>query len=326
MLFSPDFDLETNEFYDELFNAFGQLDEDKKEQFLTLSNIYPTLEDDNQNAEEFKTIVKKFLSENPECLYSFSEALNIVEITVTNTFHNGICLVTSRFNHSCVSNAEYFWNYDIGRRDTRAIRKIKKGEEITVNYGSCIIKDGVIKRDDRRRKLSENHCFLCSCDGCNLTSEELQLQNNLCDEFIQLQAKTKEIKLEKAKTNSSDTADELLCLKKLYKLAKELKIMRKNEILTFFLEEAFDAACQGYITMEGILREPLECENSGRFASLVEGKKKSFWKDIVMCAEAGLKFSSIIYGIEFSKREEWNQRKENPLEFFRRENGFDPLD
>ena len=31
-------------------------------------------------------------------------------------------LIMSRFNHACVSNAEYFWNEDVNARDITAIR------------------------------------------------------------------------------------------------------------------------------------------------------------------------------------------------------------
>jgi hypothetical protein len=31
-------------------------------------------------------------------------------------------LIMSRFNHACVSNAEYFWNEDVKARDITAIR------------------------------------------------------------------------------------------------------------------------------------------------------------------------------------------------------------
>ena len=39
-----------------------------------------------------------------------------------------------RLNHSCASNAEANWNKEESAREIRAVRKIKKGEEITINY------------------------------------------------------------------------------------------------------------------------------------------------------------------------------------------------
>ena len=45
-----------------------------------------------------------------------------------------IILYNFRFNHSCTSNAEGNWNEDESTREIRAVKKIKKGEEITICY------------------------------------------------------------------------------------------------------------------------------------------------------------------------------------------------
>ena len=70
---------------------------------------------------------------NPEQINIFQE---IYGIYTTNEFEMGIGLKSSRFNHSCVSNAQVFWNEKYETRDIRVGEAIKIGEEITIRYGS----------------------------------------------------------------------------------------------------------------------------------------------------------------------------------------------
>ena len=66
-------------------------------------------------------VLTSYLKENPK-LYTEDIAQKVIQIIDTNGFHNGVFLESSRFNHSCVSNAEQFWNEDVNARDVRAIR------------------------------------------------------------------------------------------------------------------------------------------------------------------------------------------------------------
>ena len=52
----------------------------------------------------------------------------IVNYILTSTYY--------RLNHSCASNAEADWNKEESAREIRAVRKIKKGEEINCHYQS----------------------------------------------------------------------------------------------------------------------------------------------------------------------------------------------
>ena len=52
---------------------------------------------------------------------------------------NGLFLRISRFNHSCVPTAEFVWNEKKRLQEIRAIRNIKKGEEITICYFTRVI-------------------------------------------------------------------------------------------------------------------------------------------------------------------------------------------
>ena len=59
---------------------------------------------------------------------------DIYGIYATNTFEQGVGIQASRFNHSCRSNAEEFWNEKYGATEIRSVSKINAGEEITINY------------------------------------------------------------------------------------------------------------------------------------------------------------------------------------------------
>ena len=61
-------------------------------------------------------------------------SLKIYGIYETNKFNKGVAIRASRFNHSCVANAENVWNHNDSRIEFKASKKIKKGEEITINY------------------------------------------------------------------------------------------------------------------------------------------------------------------------------------------------
>ena len=56
-----------------------------------------------------------------------ADTRKVIDIYETNRFIKGLFLKMSPFNHSCIPNAEYFWNEETGFEDVRAIRSIEKG-------------------------------------------------------------------------------------------------------------------------------------------------------------------------------------------------------
>ena len=55
----------------------------------------------------------------------------------------------SRFNHSCVPNAEFDWNENISASVIRTVSEIKAGEEITVNYRpEAVLTSKITKKED----------------------------------------------------------------------------------------------------------------------------------------------------------------------------------
>ena len=112
LVLQPLLGLDNNDkqYFDEIFHAYEKLDNDQRNKFFELANPY----------EEPTKELSNYLKENPK--KSEDVAQKILQIICINRFDNGVCLEMSRFNHSCVSNAEYFWNEHINTRDIKAIR------------------------------------------------------------------------------------------------------------------------------------------------------------------------------------------------------------
>ena len=82
---------------------------------------------------------------------------------------NGIFPTIARFNHSCIPNAEFFWNDKRQEQEVRAITSIDVGEEITLCY--FISKWQLEPAKVRKQYLYEHYGFQCDCKGCSLTGE-----------------------------------------------------------------------------------------------------------------------------------------------------------
>ena len=103
--------LKNSKYFDNAFESYEKMDNDQKDKFFQLANCYdsPILS------------LTNYLKENQKP-YSEEIAQKVIQIIDTNGFHNGAFLEMSRFNHSCSSNAEHFWNVDSNTRDARAIK------------------------------------------------------------------------------------------------------------------------------------------------------------------------------------------------------------
>lgn len=77
----------------------------------------------------------------------------------------GICQDASRINHSCIPNAHFSWNANIGRETVHAVRDIRKGEEITISYlpAICTLK--------KRQIQLKPYVFACDCPACRYNTE-----------------------------------------------------------------------------------------------------------------------------------------------------------
>ena len=90
--------------------------------------------------------------------------------------YRGLFPVISRANHSCCSNATYYFNVETMALELRAARGISPEEEIHVQYI-----DVLLPRHQRLSLLQELYFFCCMCPSCALpdgSSEQLASDNN----------------------------------------------------------------------------------------------------------------------------------------------------
>ena len=121
LLQNPDLKDLNKAYFDDIFHGYEKMDSNQKDKFLKLANAFDHLEKTNKYHNNRKKVYLNYLKElQKPCPEGI--ALKVIQIAETNGFHNGVCLEMSRFNHSCVSNAEYFWNEDRNTRDIRAIK------------------------------------------------------------------------------------------------------------------------------------------------------------------------------------------------------------
>ena len=290
-------------YFEELFQGYLTLSTEDRETYLSLANCFSDQRAPSPSSIRKMAKVLKYLEDSPIDLPR-EEAKLVYQIYHTNGFHNGIFFEMSRFNHSCMSNAEYFWNEDTKTRDLRAIRKIRKCDEITLKYFCPDPEQANMTRDERRYYLGEIYHFHCNCIGCDLTEEELKIQNERCAEYRKTWAHYKAIKKVNQLMWSTDTSNEIDDLKAIYKLAKDLKIIGLREILLRILEEGFDASCYRCIMM------------------IMNGHKRDdFMKNIECFASAGYEISKVVHGPEHSDTLAWQKRKQDPIAFFQSEYG-----
>ncbi|KAF2095804.1 hypothetical protein NA57DRAFT_78584 [Rhizodiscina lignyota] len=80
-----------------------------------------------------------------------SNVFSLVEdktITDTERFLKGLCLIGSRFNHSCTPNTSNTYNTTAGKMNFHTLRSVKKGEELAISYMPII----TVPYADRNRK------------------------------------------------------------------------------------------------------------------------------------------------------------------------------
>lgn len=85
----------------------------------------------------------------------------VLEIHAANSFGEGVFLLGSRINHSCIPNVHFAWNATIQKETFHAIRHITAGEELTIMY----INGTNRTRKQRQAELSR-WGFQCTCPAC----------------------------------------------------------------------------------------------------------------------------------------------------------------
>jgi hypothetical protein len=87
-----------------------------------------------------------------------------------NATTSGVFETCSRFNHSCVPNANFVWNEGAQKMEVRAIEEIQEGDEILLSYlGSEL---ALADRPGRQQALLLRYGFRCQCAACGLEASE----------------------------------------------------------------------------------------------------------------------------------------------------------
>ncbi|ETW78294.1 hypothetical protein HETIRDRAFT_242993, partial [Heterobasidion irregulare TC 32-1] len=82
--------------------------------------------------------------------------------------HHAVCAAASRINHSCSPNATHFWDLESFSFEFRAIRPIRKGEQVTISY----LNTRLLPRRARQQALADKYAFRCACPACSLPTAD----------------------------------------------------------------------------------------------------------------------------------------------------------
>ena len=113
----------TKELCTKMLKNFNSMSKSNQEAYLQLSNQYKEISFD-------KNLIENETDEGNNSMIINS----IIGIYETNKFKGGVGIQASRFNHSCCANTEAVWNKVDFSREFRILKKITKGNEITINY------------------------------------------------------------------------------------------------------------------------------------------------------------------------------------------------
>lgn len=98
----------------------------------------------------------------------------------TDALEGGLFPEASRINHACVPNCQHTWNDNLGEETIHAVRRISKGEEITISYADT----GTF--ESRRRHLKKAFGFDCTCELCSLPETARAVSNHRQSEIKRL--------------------------------------------------------------------------------------------------------------------------------------------
>jgi hypothetical protein len=273
---------------EEIIGAFVEMLGEDQEKYMLLYNAYYGENTNDQWISQWSNETTMDISKD--------QASKVWNIYCTNSFHNGVCLKMSRFNHSCCSNAQYFWNVDTHTRDIRAMRKIKQGEEITVNYQEV---NWAATKEERQTLLKKAWNFDCHCKACDATEAEIKNNDSLCKLY-------NEENWRKDKFEQNGLMDkEAECVKQMYRLAKDMKTFSRKIVLQSIVQEAFNVTCQGAM--------------SEQFSRNREEVKAAWMKDAKTFATIGLRIATTLFGEHQSTTQEWKARSSDPVKFFLKE-------
>jgi len=303
-----------------LIDSFDSMSENDQSEFMKLSNQF-------KDDKEFESLVEEKITnanlENAEELKeTLKKAIEILGICKTNCFPSGVLLKTSRFNHSCASNAELIigGEGEKGNCEIRTVSKIKSGDEITINYHK--VETGLIKKAERQEILLEYWGFECHCPVCE---EEETSDTKANDEKYDYYENCKKVaeafcgarNRDKTKMTHENLKKEIFCYKEMYKMAKEKKASRQY-LLKHICEEGWQTALCGYETVTGFVKQIKEKAKKGKGKRLLDEEKRQlvtmtkqaeeFQKDCQQFSKIGELLTKQIFGANSASYLQWQER------------------
>ena len=164
-------------------------------------------------------------------LVNDSKLMRIITTNAVAVANGGAALYDhlSFINHSCKPNVIWMEPTKEEIRDVLVCRRIKEGEEIVADY--CYTGD-ISTREERMAEIMEMRRFVCSCDLCALTGDDLK-RNDIARKVIQ--------QLEKKVQEAFSRREEPLAFK-----AQEQKVEAMEKIKDEVVMELPEALYQCY--------------------------------------------------------------------------------
>ena len=311
-----------------LMDSFFSMKKNVQEEYLMLYNksLHPNFDPEQSDYFLWKRFAQlheeKWIS-NVHFHVDWHFILKIICIYKSNGFERGdlkgesvgggasVAIKSSKFNHSCSPNSEKS-NSDIchDEMQIRATFKIKKGEEICVNYFSSGL--GMKNRKERQRILYEKWVFICSCNRCQ--DEEINNDDETYKKFQELQEEA-EKNAQKTKTFMYDSRKCLLFIEKAISCQKQMFNLAENKKAPKFF--IFARILTKWFHLEA---------NRYRFAKtlvIAKGKKEFVGKmeifkgECQKLAKISLPIVKTIYGDDSNFSREWKDRYENFENWFK---------
>ena len=113
-------------------------------------------------------------------------SIQVCEVaSIYSSTEGGLYHQISLINHSCNPNSVWSWvKDDFRKKVVRAVKTIKKGEEIVANYVDTE-EFNFGSRDLRRSVLLDKFGFICKCSECVLDYTELELNEQQRKEVVE---------------------------------------------------------------------------------------------------------------------------------------------
>ncbi|RSL50066.1 hypothetical protein CEP54_012108 [Fusarium duplospermum] len=169
--------------------------------------------------------------------------------------NSGVFLQASRFNHSCLPNAQETWNENLEKLTIHACTDIEEGQEITITYLKKLA-----GRKARQQALQDDCRFRCLCSLCSQAGTQRKLSDERLEEIQKLNNEV-----------ASTMAHQLDPLSNLHKIHRMLELMTKEGIRDVRLPKAYQLAFLTTISHGDLARARIFADRAFHSRRTVEG-------------------------------------------------------